>query len=75
LLRVFLAPAAASRRIAVKGRRHTWGGTLRANSQRRRRRRRMQGKAHVGGYTTGKQSEEEEEEEDAGQGGPTHTGV
>jgi hypothetical protein len=37
--------------------RHTWGGTLRANSQRRRRR--VQGKAHVGGYTTGEQSKEE----------------
>ena len=43
--------------------RRTWGGTLRANSQRRRRRRRVHGRAHVGGYTTGKQSEEKEEEE------------
>ena len=37
----------------------TWGGTLRADSQRMRRQ--VQGKAHVGGYTTGRQSEEEEE--------------
>ena len=60
--------AARDRRTLEQGRaRHTWGGTLRPNSQRRRRRR-VQGKAHVGGYTTGKQSEEEEEEEEAGAG-------